>query len=294
MTLFDLVKNIFIILIFLQIAPILVKSVKKQYAFYFEPRTSVGVLTIEDILYDSGPYTKQLYKLFKNQEIKALLIHMNCLGSAAGTGQIIFNEILALKKEHPKPVIVLVENICVSGGYLIACAADYIITPASAIIGNIGSYFSNFQLKELIKKYNINHTTAKTETYKIIADPSAHLTEEEKSLIQGLQNDSYEEFTQTVAKARKLSLAHLNTWADGKIFTGKQALKLGLIDEIGSMQNAIKVIKEKALIEGEIKWIKTPTKYGLFDLFGGSAHSDGSVISNIFSNIFTFLESEII
>jgi len=293
-TLFDLVKNIFIILIFLQIAPILVKSIKKQYVLYFEPRSSVGLLTIKNILYDSGPYTQQLYKFFKNQEIKALLIKMNCLGSAAGTGQIIFNEILALKKEYPKPVIVLVENICVSGGYLIACSADYIIAPASAIIGNVGSYFSNFQLKELIEKYKINYTTVKTETYKTIADPSVDLTEEEKILIQGLQNDSYEEFTQTVAKARKLSLTHLNKWADGKIFTGKQALKLGLIDEIGSIQNAIKVIKEKALIEGEIKWVKTPTKISLFNLFSGSANSDDNVISNTLSNIFTFLKSEVI
>ena len=292
MTLFDLVKNIFIILIFLQIAPILVKNVKKQYVLYFEPRTSVGVLTIKGVLYDSGPYTNQLYKFFKNQEIKALLINMNCLGSAAGTGQIIFNEILALKKEYPKPVIVLVENICVSGGYLIACSADYIITPASAIIGSVGSYFSNFQLKEFIEKYKIN--TAKAGTHKTIADPSVNLTEEEKVLIQGLQNDSNKEFTQTVAKARKLSLAHLNKWADGKIFTGKQALKLGLIDEIGSMQNAIKVIKEKALIEGEIEWVKIPPKGGLFDLFGGSASSNGNAISNTLSNIFTFLESEII
>ncbi len=294
MTLFDLVKNIFIILIFLQIAPILVKNVKKQYVLYFEPRTSVGVLTIKGVLYDSSPYTNQLYKFFKNQKIKALLINMDCLGSATGTGQIIFNEILALKKEYPKPVIVLVENICVSGGYLIACSADHIITPASAIIGGVGSYFSNFQLKKFIERYKMNYTTVKTEIHKTTADPSVNLTEEEKVLIQDLQNDSNKEFTQTVAKARKLSLAHLNQWADGKIFTGKQALKFGLIDEIGSMQNAIKVIKEKALIEGEIKWIKTPIKGGLFDLFGGSASSNDNAISNTLSNIFTFIESEII
>jgi len=294
MTLFDLVKNIFIILIFLQIAPILVKNIKKQYTLYFEPRTSVGVLTVKGVLYDSGSYTKQLYKFFKNQEIKALLINMNCLGSAAGTGQIIYNEILALKKEYPKPVIVLVENICVSGGYLIACSADYIVAPASAIIGNIGSYFSSFQLKEFIEKFKKNYSTVKAETYKTITDSFVDLTEEEKALIQGLQNDSYEEFTQTVAKARKLSLAHLNKWADGKIFTGKQAIKLNLIDEIGSKQNAIKVIKEKALIEGEIKWIKIPTKYGLFDLLSDSESSNDNVISNILSNIFTFLESEVI
>ncbi len=291
MTLFDIFKNIFIILIFLQIGPIFFKSIKKQYTRYFESPTRVGVIAIKGVPYDSIPYTKKLYKLFKNPDIKALLIDMNCLGSAAGTGQIIFNEITALKKKYPKPVVVLVENICTAGGYLIACSADYIISPAAAIIGSVGSYFSSLQLKEFLKNHKVDYT-GKTKADKKTPDPFADLTEKEKILIQGLQRNLYEEFTQMVAKSRKLSLTRLDEWADGKIFTGRQALKLGLIDEIGSMENAVEVIREKALIEGKIKWIKISVKNSLLDFFAGTGDNNG--MSNVLSNIFTFLEGEII
>jgi len=290
MTLFDFFKNVFIILIFLQIGPIFFKSIKKQYMRYFESSARVGVIAIKEVPFDSVPYTKKLYKLFKDPEIKALLIDMNCLGSAAGTGQIIFSEISALKKKYPKPVVVLVENICTAGGYLIACSADYIIAPAAAIIGSIGSYFSSLQLKKFLEKHQVDETEIKT--IKKTPDPFAVSTEKEKLLIQGLQKDLYEEFTQMVAKARKLSLTRLDEWADGKIFTGRQALKLGLIDEIGSMENAVDVIREKALIEGKIKWIKVSVKGSFLDFFAGGGSDNGA--SNTLSNIFTFLEGEVI
>ncbi len=291
MTLFDIFKNVFVILIFLQIGPIFFKSLKKQYTGYFESPTRVGVIAIKGGPYESIPYTKKLYKLFKDPDIKALLIDMNCLGSAAGTGQIIFNEITTLKKKYPKPVVVLVENICTAGGYLIACSADYIIAPAAAIIGSVGSYFSSLQLKKFLENHKIDYTD-KTKIDHKAPDPFADLTEKEKILIQGLQKDLYEEFTQMVAKARKLSLTRLDEWADGNIFTGRQALKLGLIDEIGSMENAVEVIREKALIEGEIKWIKVSVKGSLLDFFASAGSDNG--VSNSLSNIFTFLEGEII
>ncbi len=293
MTVYDYLKNIFFILIFLHIAPSLIEGIRKQYGRYLEPRTQIGVLQIKGILYDSSYYTKQLYRFFKNPQIKGILIRMDCLGSAAGTGQTIFNEIQALKKEFPKPIIILVENTCASGGYLIACACDHIIAPASAIVGSIGSYFSTIQLREFLEQFKVRYSTIKAGTYKTIADPFVDMTQEEKLLLQGIQNDAYNQFVQHVAKERKLSLANITAWADGKIFTGRQALELGLIDEIGSAQNAVKVLKEKALIEGEIEWTKPPVKRGLLSLFGSQQQDDGnSMFTNALNHICTFLETK--
>ena len=101
----------FLILIILQIAPSLIQNIMKQYAHYIEPRTKVAVLPIRGVLYDSSQPCKQLNTFFKDDEIKAILIKMECPGSTAGTGQAIYNEILSLKKEYPKPVLVLVENV---------------------------------------------------------------------------------------------------------------------------------------------------------------------------------------
>ena len=292
MTFYDYLKNIFLILIFLHIAPSLIDGIRRQYSRYLEPRTQVGVLKIKGVLYDSSYYTKHLYKFFKNPQIKAILIRMDCLGSAAGTGQTIFNEIQALKKEYPKPVITLVENVCASGGYLIACASDHIIAPASAVIGSIGSYFSNLQLREFLEQFKVRYNIIKAGTYKTITDPFTDMTEEEKLLLQGIQNNAYDQFVQLVANTRKLTITKTSQWADGKIFTGQQALELGLIDEIGSGQNAIRVLKEKALIEGTIEWVKPQVKRGLFSFFGGTEQDDQeSMFTNALHNICTMLET---
>ncbi|MGB8366726.1 MAG: S49 family peptidase, partial [Candidatus Babeliales bacterium] len=115
--------------------------------------------------------------------------------------------------------------------------------------------------------------------------------EKEIVLIQGLQKNLYKEFTEIVAKSRKLSLTKLEDWADGKIFTGKQALKLGLIDKIGTMEKAIEVIREKALIEGKIEWIEVSVQGGLLDFF---TEGNNNVVANTLTNLFSLFGSEFI
>jgi protease-4 len=295
MSLFDYLKNIFFILIILQVAPLLITNIMKQYSRYIEQRTKVAVLPIKGVLYDSAQLNKHLYTFFKNDDIKAILIKMECPGSAAGTGQALFNEIKSLKKEYPKPVIVLVENVCASGGYNIACAADSIIAPSSAIIGSIGTAFPNlFQLKEFVTQFKIGYVPITSGMYKTTTDPFSDLTPEQIAMLQGVTDDAYNQFIQDVAQARKLSLNKATEWANGKIFTGRQALTLGLIDEIGSAHNAAKKIKEKALIEGEIEWIHPPKKGGLMRLLGsanGDEADDNSMFSSMINQFCAVLEN---
>ena len=111
---------------------------------------------------------------------------MECPGGASGTSQTIFDELKALKKENPKPVVVLVENICASGGYNIACAADYIIAPGSAIIGSIGASLPYlFNVKELLEKINVKYTPIKAGTYKNVTNPFVEMTPQEDRFIAG-------------------------------------------------------------------------------------------------------------
>ncbi len=294
MTFFDYLKNIFFLLILLQITPSILESIRKQYGRYLEPRTSVGVLSIKGVLYDSSYYSKHLQRFFKEDSIKAILLKMECPGSASGTGYALFNEIQTLKQEYQKPIIVLVENICASGGLWIACAADYIIAPSTALIGSIGVYFPYlFQLKNFIEDYKIRYESVKAGTYKTVADPFVDITPEERALLQSVLDDTYQQFTQSIAKTRKLPITTVTEWADGKIFTGSQAHKLGLIDEIGSAQNAIKVIKEKALIEGEIEWVHPPKNGGfLSKIFGGGqTDDDSSMFTSLINTLWNFVET---
>lgn len=265
----DVLKNIFFFIIILQFAPIVITSLKKGAQNIFEPRTKVGVITIKSVLTDSSWYTTYFNTYFRDKEIKAILIKMECPGGAAGTANAIHDTIQALKKEFPKPVICLVENICASGGYYIASTSDAIIAPATALIGSIGSTFPYaFQLKDLMEKWNIGYIPLKAGTYKNAANPFVAMTPEEQGLLQGILDDSYRQFAQDVASNRHLVLGEVTLWGNGKIFTAYQAHKLGLVDELGSAYAAEKVLREKAHIEGKIEWIKPPVQSTLSRIFG--------------------------
>jgi|SRR4030095_7872777 len=228
MILFDSLKTIILLAFLIYAAPTIIEHIKKQYTPFFELRTHIGIIHINGTLLSSYHHAAELHSFFKSSHIKGIIIKMDCPGGCAGTCQTIFHEIKHLKKEFPKPIITLVENTCTAGGYLIASACDSIIAPESAIIGNIGPDF-----------LTINESESK------------HL----QTPLNLISEDAYQQLIKHIAIARKLSITTTAQWAEGKIFTGHQALNLGLINELGSMCIAIKIIKEKALIEGDIEWV---------------------------------------
>ncbi len=225
MTTYEFIKTSLLLLAFAYSAPFLLEGIKTNYLPLLEPRTLIGIITMKSSITDSSPYLQQLYSLFKNPSIKGIIIEMDSSNAAAGTSHVLFYEIQALKKQYPKPIITLVENECLFGAYLIASAGDYIIAPESALIGGIGTHVLPERLQTLCNNCNTVH------------------------------NELYQHWTKLISITKKLSLATVSNWADEKIFTGKQALAIGLINEIGSIDKAIALLKDKALIEGEIEWV---------------------------------------
>ncbi len=271
MTFYNALKNILLLLIVLQIAPPLIQGIKKQYTTLLEPHTKIGVISFDDMITDSSCIVKQLNSLFKNEEIKALFFKMDCRGSTSASGQTIYDEILWLKKRYPKPIVTLVENVCASGGYWIASASDTIIAPGSALIGSIGvAFMYNFKLQELLEQYHIKYNLLKAGDYKGATDPFSRSSSEENTMLQAVLDDTYAQFVQAVAASRNLPLATSSEWANGRLFTARQGLQLGLIDQLGSMNDAVRILREKAGIEGRIEWVKEPTQKSwwlqLFDL----------------------------
>lgn len=294
MRFYDYLKNIFLVLILLQIAPPLIQGIRDQYKDLLEPKTKVGVIQLRGVLYEAAPYVNGLQKLFKDTDIKAILLKVECPGGASGTGETIFNEIQALKQEYPKPVIVLVENVSASAAYWISCAGDHIIAPSTSLIGSIGAYFPYlFQLNNFIEGYNIQYKAIKAGTYKTAGDPFVGMTPAEQAYLQQVIDNTYVQFTKSVAQCRKLSLAKTNEWADGKIFTGAQAKELGLIDEIGSLHHATAVIKAKAAIEGEIEWVHYKKDQGfLARMFSSNDDSmQDSMTSHMMDGVCSYLET---
>lgn len=259
----DYLKNLFFIIILLQIAPPILQSLKKQYIDTLEPKSRVGYIQLSGVMGDSSYATKWLKKFFKEPSIKAILLKIESAGSTAGTAEAIANEIEILKKEYPKPIITLSENICTSGAYMIAAATDYIIATPSSLLGSIGTTIANqFKVKDFLEQYKIQYESIKTGEYKDSTNPFTNPTPEQRAHLEGITQDSYQTFIEHVAKNRKkIALAKAPEWANGKLFTGKQALKIGLLDEIGSLSNAISHLKKVAMIEDRIEWIK-PARTG--------------------------------
>lgn len=269
---FKNILSIALLIIIVPLIPTFTTWVGSIYQHYFDHRSVVGVVPIKGVLYDSTSTVKQLTTFFKDPSVKAVLLKIDCMGSTSGTGQTIYNELKSLKVEYQKPVIALVENICASGGYYIACAADYIITSPSAMVGSIGVRFpsiSQFILKDVIEKHGIKYHPLAAGDYKNAGDFFIDRSPEHRAMLQSLLDDTYQQFVEDVSQSRKVSPAKASEWANGKIFTGRQALALGLVDQLGSITQATKAIKEKALIEGDIKWIHPKTPGGLLRFLTG-------------------------
>ncbi|MBU4269966.1 signal peptide peptidase SppA [Candidatus Dependentiae bacterium] len=264
-SIFTTIKNIFIIIILLQFVPSAISNIKKYYNKAVTPTTYVGKLNIKGVISDSTFYVKKIKSFLKDPEIKALLVKIECPGGTPGSSQAIYEELKKFKKE--KPVVVLVENLCASGAYYVASAADQIISPASALIGSIGVYLQVPNVKELLDKWNIKFKFIQSGKFKTTGNPLKELTGEEESYLQELADQNYTQFVADVANSRNLDAKNSNIWANGQIFIATKAKELKLIDKIGTLTDAENAIKELAKIDTEIKFITPKRQTGLIRMF---------------------------
>lgn len=253
-------KNIFFIILILQFAPIDLKNIKKHWLDNLEPKNHVGLISMNQPIFSSQHYSKQLQKYFKDPSIRAILLKIDCGGGAAGTTQALALEITQLKKEYPKPIVAYCENICASGAYYIAASTDHIVATGSSLIGSIGSKLSpQFKVKQLLQDYKVQPFTISTGIYKDALDPLTDLTPEQLNMLQQLSDDTYQQFVKDIAKQRHLPIQQKDSWANGKIFTGNDALKQKLIDAVGNQSTATDYIKQNILhSDKEIIFIKEP------------------------------------
>jgi len=262
-TFLDYVKAAFWVLLLLQFAPPLFRGIKHQWGSLSEPKTKIGLVHFKGGIYSSSKHVKQLEDFFKDKDIKAIVLKFECIGGAAASSQMIFHELLTLKAQYKKPVVALVENICASGGYYIASGSDYIIASPASLVGSIGVYISHPQFKEFIEQFKIKYDIIKSGAYKGALNPLLETNPEERAAIQAITDSTYQQFVSDVAQQRTTLSANTKKWAEGLIFTGEQALALGLIDELGSQSAVIKKLHALVPFEGDIDWVVPAVHRGL-------------------------------
>jgi len=198
----------------------------------------------------SGDLLEQIRQAREDDATKAVLLRINSPGGSAAASQEIGDEIERLKKSGKK-VIVSMGDVAASGGYWIAAKADKIVANPATMTGSIGVIMETANLQELFDKVGIRQETFKSGPHKDIGSPSRPMTPEERQILQGMVNDIYEQFIDVVAKGRKMDRNKVREIADGRIFTGRQAKALGLVDELGNYYEAVQIAGNLAGIKGE-------------------------------------------
>ena len=191
---------------------------------------------------------KDLKKLADDDDIKAVVLRVNSPGGSAYASEQIWHQVMNIKSK--KPIVVSMGGYAASGGYYISCAADWIVAEPTTLTGSIGIFGMFPDASELMNdKLGLNVATVKTNEFADIGGYYRPFNEKESALLQGYINRGYELFTKRCADGRGLSQDSIKVIGEGRVWTGVHAKKLGLVDQLGSLEDAIAVAKKKAKIE---------------------------------------------
>jgi len=213
----------------------------------------IGVIEIEGTIFQAEPVIEKIIKFRKSKSVKAIILRINSPGGAVAPSQEIYQEVKKTCKE--KTVVVSVESVAASGGYYIACAADEIIANPGTLVGSIGVILQIENIEELLKKIGLSRKVIKSGKYKDIGSMTRKMTAEEEAMLQEFSDDIYGQFIDAVVEGRNIKREEVLKLADGRIFSGAQAIKLGLIDKLGNLQDAISITGEMVGIKGEPRTI---------------------------------------
>jgi len=205
----------------------------------FKPKSRKQIARIEITGAISAGTRKQVLDALKTVEEKkfpALLLRIDSPGGTVGDSQEIY---YALKRLREKVKIVAsFGNISASGGVYIGVGAEHIVANPGTITGSIGVILRGNNLERLLEKIGVSFKVIKSGPYKDILAFDRELTDPEKNILQEMIDTSYQQFVQTVAEGRKLAVETVRSFADGRIFTGQQALELGVVDRLGTEEDA--------------------------------------------------------
>lgn len=233
------------------------KNVKKTEREY---RNKIAIVYAEGEIMQqiiSSPYSgnfpcisekinDDLRKLADNKDVKAVVLRINSPGGSAYTSEQIWKQVYELKKK--KPVVVSMGSVAASGGYYIASGASKIIAEPNTLTGSIGIFGMFPNTAGLFNKLALTTDIVKTNRYADFGDPARPMTDDEKALIQGYIERGYDTFLTRCSEGRGVSKADIDSIGQGRVWTGEQALKIGLVDELGGIERAVELAGELAEI----------------------------------------------
>lgn len=228
------------------------------------PSGEIALVRIQGMLMDSQNIVRQLSNYRHNPNVRGIVLRIDSPGGAVAPAQEIYNEIMKLKADH-KTVYASMGTVAASGGYYIACAANYVLANPGTLTGSIAAVMAFNNIEGLTDKIGVKPIIIKSGKYKDVGSPLRGMKPEERKLLQSVVDDVHQQFVQAVAKGRGLPVSEVNEIADGRIMTGQQALTLKLVDEMGGLEKTIELLAKKIGVEGRPKVIEEKEKTPFFD-----------------------------
>ena len=228
----------------------------------------IAIVKLEGIILSAEQVNKQLDNYANRSDIKAIVLRINSGGGVVGASQELYEKVKDLKGKIP--IIVSVDNAAASGAYYAALESAKIVANNGSLVGSIGVILDYPVVTELIDKLGLHMETIKSGALKDAGSPTRPVTTRDREYFQSVVDDQHQQFINAVAEGRNMHVDDVRQLADGRVFTGNQALELGLIDTIGTYDDAIAIAGEMAGIKGKPKTIEIREKRkSFFDLLYG-------------------------
>jgi protease-4 len=231
----------------------------------------LGYIEIEGTIVDATETVRQLKALEHNSQVKGMLIRINSPGGVTAPSQEIYEEIKRIRDDG-LPVIVSMGALAASGGYYVSAPATRIVANPQTLTGSIGVIMEFPVLKGMMDKIGVKVEVVKSRVHKDIGSPFRDMTDQDRELLQGVVADAYDQFVSVVSTERKIPEDSVRAFADGRIMTGRQALAFGLVDTLGTFEDAKRIAASLCGIEGEPRLIRANRRLHswLRDLLVGS------------------------
>jgi protease IV len=226
----------------------------------------IALIKIEGVILDSSETIDELRRYRDSSGIRAIILRIDSPGGGVVPSQEIYEEVKRIRDEGSKKVVVSMGTVAASGGYYIASASDRIVANAGTLTGSIGVIMELANVEGLFKKIGVESMVIKSGRNKDIGSPFRKMQPEERAFLQRLMDDVHDQFIRAVAEGRGMPEAKVREMADGSVFTGRQAKALGLVDDIGNLQDTIRLTADLVGIEGEPRIVEPRKGMSFMDL----------------------------
>jgi protease IV len=211
----------------------------------------IGVVDLDGVILSPQPVVGQLKKFGDDSSIKAIILHVNSPGGGVAASEEIYREVKRLREEKKKRVVVSIETVGASGAYYVASASDKIYADQGSIVGSIGVIAEWMNYGDLLKWAKLKNVVLKTGEFKDTGNPARDLTPSEQAYMQALIDNMFGQFVKAVADGRGKKFEDVKAIANGKVWTGEQALSMKLIDGVGDFETAVADTAKSVGIKGE-------------------------------------------